>query len=70
MIGFRKFRTSATVVVAILLCAPLAAGEPVAPQASSVHFRNSCTAEVQAQFDHAVTLLHSSEYPETTRLFA
>lgn len=35
-----------------------------------VNFQNSCAEEVQAKFNHAVTLLHSFEYPETTRLFA
>lgn len=34
-----------------------------------VQFRNSCLPEVQAEFNHAVTLLHSFEYPETTRIF-
>ena len=34
-----------------------------------VQFRNSCAPEVQAEFNHAVTLLHSFEYPETTRMF-
>lgn len=34
-----------------------------------VEFANSCKAEVQAEFNHAITLLHSFEYPETTRLF-
>ncbi|HSG91719.1 MAG TPA: hypothetical protein VLA56_21050, partial [Pseudomonadales bacterium] len=32
-------------------------------------FETSCQPAVEAEFDHAVTLLHSFEYPETTRLF-
>jgi len=35
----------------------------------TVSFDNSCSAEVQGIFNDAVTLLHSFEYPETTRLF-
>lgn len=35
----------------------------------TVHFANSCSAEVQDKFNNAVTLLHSFEYPETTRMF-
>jgi hypothetical protein len=34
-----------------------------------VQFMNSCAPEVQAEFNRAVTLLHSFEYPETTRMF-
>lgn len=34
-----------------------------------VQFDNSCAAEVQVKFNRAITLLHSFEYPETTRLF-
>jgi len=34
-----------------------------------VHFANSCSAGVKAKFNHAVTLLHSFEYLETTRIF-
>jgi len=37
--------------------------------ASDVQFANSCSAAVQEDFSRAVTLLHSFEYPETTRLF-
>ena len=38
--------------------------------AMQVDFVTSCSPEVRQQFNHAVTLLHSFEYPETTRLFA
>ena len=34
-----------------------------------VQFANSCSVEVQAEFNNAVTLLHSFEYVETTRIF-
>lgn len=34
-----------------------------------VRFDNSCSAAVQVEFNEAVTLLHSFEYPETTRRF-
>lgn len=34
-----------------------------------VQFENSCSPEVQSDFMHAVTLLHSFEYVETTRIF-
>ncbi len=43
------------------------AAQEAAPYRAS--FDNSCAPEVQAEFNHAVTLLHSFEYPETTRLF-
>ncbi len=35
-----------------------------------VNFPNSCDSGVQQKFSNAVTLLHSFEYPESTRLFA
>ncbi len=38
-------------------------------QSGSAVFRNSCSAAVQDDFGRAITLLHSFEYPETTRLF-
>ena len=34
-----------------------------------VQFRNSCSEVVQEDFSNAITLLHSFEYPETTRIF-
>ena len=34
-----------------------------------VDFANSCSGEVQTEFSHAMTLLHSFEYPETGRIF-
>jgi hypothetical protein len=56
------------IVLAMLLLMPaLANANESLPY--RVHFQNSCGEAVQAEFDHAVTLLHSFEYPETTRLF-
>lgn len=40
-----------------------------APPPPSVHFETSCADGVREQFDHGITMLHSFEYPETTRLF-
>ena len=34
-----------------------------------VQFENSCSPEVQSEFNHAVTMLHSFEYLETARMF-
>jgi hypothetical protein len=36
---------------------------------TQVQFANSCRSAVQSKFNHAITLLHSFEYPETTRIF-
>ena len=52
----------------------LVGGLPVAARASQaasvqVQFVNSCAPEVQSDFSQAVTLLHSFEYPESTRIF-
>lgn len=54
-------------IAALLLPAHVVTQEEMPYQ---VEFRNSCDPAVQAKFNHAVTLLHSFEYPETTRLFA
>ncbi len=40
-----------------------------AQEPGRVQFQNSCSAAVQVEFNNAITLLHSFEYPETTRLF-
>jgi tetratricopeptide (TPR) repeat protein len=37
---------------------------------SVVHFTTSCKAENEPSFSQAITLLHSFEYPESTRLFS
>lgn len=36
---------------------------------TQVRFLNSCSEAVQEDFSNAITLLHSFEYPETTRIF-
>jgi tetratricopeptide (TPR) repeat protein len=38
-------------------------------ESPQVQFSNSCKTAVQGKFNRAITLLHSFEYPETTRLF-
>ncbi len=48
-------------------CSLVFAAAPPVP--AQVHFEISCDASIQDEFDRAVTLLHSFEYPETTRLF-
>lgn len=40
-----------------------------AQPSETVNFKTSCSASVADDFNHALTLLHSFEYPETTRLF-
>ncbi|NOX83849.1 MAG: hypothetical protein GXP06_12875 [Alphaproteobacteria bacterium] len=45
------------------------AGSASEAHASPVQFENSCSAQVQADFSHAVALLHSFEYPESPRIF-
>ena len=46
---------------------PLAAAADT--EMKQVRFDNSCSEAVQTEFNQAVTLLHSFEYPETTRRF-
>lgn len=71
-----KLRIIATVLpLAFLAAAGTGGQESVAVDTAGagpvrVRFANSCGPEVQADFAHAVTLLHSFEYPETGRLFA
>ena len=36
---------------------------------TKIQFPNSCSEAVQEDFNNAITLLHSFEYPETTRIF-
>lgn len=53
-----------------MLAALFAFLAPVSAQPSEiVTFATSCSASVADDFNHALTLLHSFEYPETTRLF-
>ncbi len=45
------------------------AGWASGAESIQVQFETSCAAEVQVEFNHAVTLLHSFEYPETAKIF-
>ena len=71
----RMFNTSfrlANKIIALLIA--LLGVLPVFAWASDTksvrfEFENSCQSEVQPIFSRAITLLHSFEYPETTRLF-
>ncbi len=38
-------------------------------ESSDVQFANSCSEAVRSEFNHAITLLHSFEYLDTTRIF-
>lgn len=42
----------------------------LAADPADVNFETSCSGDVTELFDHGVTMLHSFEYPETTRIFA
>ena len=55
--------------VTILMFLLLPVGNAAAAEAITVSFPTSCSAEVQDDFDTAVTLLHSFEYLETARRF-
>lgn len=55
-------------LVSIMIASVSAPGRAADP--ADIHFENSCSAEVAELFDHGVTMLHSFEYPETTRIFA
>lgn len=57
-------------VYSILIAALFACQMPLQAQESViVQFEISCSDAVKDDFNNAVTLLHSFEYPETTRLF-
>ena len=60
--------TSSLIVFLILgTCSSLATAKD--SQSHEVQFGNSWDAEVQADFNEAITLLHSFEYPETSNRF-
>jgi hypothetical protein len=61
-IGTQK---NAAIFIVLLMWQSAALGQ----DSVTVSFDNSCSADVQTKFNNAVTLLHSFEYPETTRLF-
>jgi tetratricopeptide (TPR) repeat protein len=52
----------------VLLCTTTTANE-IAQQPQPVHFATSCSPEIRDRFDYGVTMLHSFEYPETSRIF-
>lgn len=59
--------TRSQVAIGVILC--ISVIRTPASAAGDVHFENSCVSDVRATFDHAVTMLHSFEYPESERLF-
>ena len=60
-----------TLACAILVLSQLSVfSHAAAVDVVEVKFANSCSDEVQADFSHAITFLHSFEYPETARIFA
>jgi hypothetical protein len=66
-------RVSFRAIALPLLCAALATGQlasagPI-PGPGQVHFPTSCDASLAADFDEAVALLYSFEYPESERRF-
>jgi tetratricopeptide (TPR) repeat protein len=70
-----RIRTLTLALAALLLAAPLLAQEHdhshhgVPEQLGTVHFPVACRAELQADFDRAVALLHSFGYEEARRAF-
>ncbi|MEE2691421.1 MAG: hypothetical protein VX640_07775 [Pseudomonadota bacterium] len=54
---------------ALALSAVFSAGCAKRQDVYRVQFENSCSADVQATFAQALTLLHSFEYPEASKLF-
>ena len=65
--GIRRRNAAIGLFVTIVFMIPITGfGDEESPQ---VHFSNSCKSAVQGKFSRAITLLHSFEYPETTRLF-
>lgn len=57
------------VALGAFLLAGSAAGAATGGEDAPVAFANSCAVEVQADFQRAVLLLHSFEYPESARIF-
>jgi len=56
------------VLTVVLLCTTTRASE-IGPRSQPIHFVTSCSPEIRDQFDNGVTMLHSFEYPESSRLF-
>jgi len=67
-LGFeRKSVLTCWLVLAVVTSPQATTAEELMPY--QVRFENSCSPDVQVKFNHAITLLHSFEYPETTRMF-
>src|SRR5919109_2708284 len=69
---FRLFLIALATFGAVTGWAHAEAASPTPVQAEqygTVHFPVSCTPAAQAQFDRAVTMLHSFFYPETIKAF-
>jgi hypothetical protein len=65
---FRQTGSIAVYLIALVSVFPIVGGA-ADTESVQVQFRNSCKPDVQQEFSHAVTMLHSFEYPETTRIF-
>lgn len=59
---------SSLAALAILASMPADAANKLPPH-GSVHFETSCAGGVHEEFDRGITMLHSFEYPESSRIF-
>ena len=66
--GIRRRNAAIGLFVSVVFMIPIT-GFGDGEKSPQVQFSNSCSTDVQVKFDQAITLLHSFEYPETTRLF-
>lgn len=69
-LNFRSILASGIIGLASILPNAGVVAETVESRISRVDFANSCAADVQDEFNHGVTLLHSFEYPEVFRIFS
>ncbi|MBT5220001.1 MAG: hypothetical protein HOI35_05230 [Woeseia sp.] len=67
-IGARRHNAAIGVLVFVTFMIPVT-GFGDNEKSPRVQFSNSCSSAVQGKFNRAITLLHSFEYLETTRLF-
>jgi len=65
---FRQTGSIAVYLIVLVSVFPIV-GRAADTESVQVQFINSCNLDVQQEFSHAVTMLHSFEYPETTRIF-
>lgn len=63
-----SIRSFILLIISLSIVSTAAAGQSEGP-GSAVHFENSCSPAVQEKFQYGITMLHSFEYPETTRIF-